>query len=199
MTVNAAHNENQPSINQKRFLGNQLTGHSEPTDEQPNVPSPDHNPFTSVHAIADSSVLILPRGPDPDEQNQDIEDHDRHKTLSVDGHLPFVCVLPPRSGAIAHGELESHGVNFEDTKEETQFNRLQLWFVRENENPMSTLKSYYPNCFMQSDTDSILAANIHSVIRFTEAILTYVNKKSKCDVTHEKMWRIIRHTSNSQL
>lgn len=95
---------------------NQLTGHSEPTDEQPDVPSPDHDSLAPITAIADSSVLILPRGPDPDEQNQDIEDHDSHKTLGVDGHLPFVGVLPPRSGAIARGELESHGENFEDTK-----------------------------------------------------------------------------------
>lgn len=95
---------------------NQLTGHSEPTDEQPDVPSPDHDTLAPINAIADSSVLILPRGPDPDEQNQDIEDDNSHKTLGVDAHLLFLRVPAPRSGAIAHGELESHGENFEDIK-----------------------------------------------------------------------------------
>lgn len=67
---------------------NQLTGHCETTDEQPDVSSPDHDPLALVSA--NSGVLILPRGPDTNEQNQDVEDHNSHETLGVDGHLPLV-------------------------------------------------------------------------------------------------------------
>lgn len=95
---------------------NPLTGHCESTNEQPDVPSPDHDVLAPVHANA--GVLVLPRGPDPHKQNQEVEDHDSHETLGVDGHLPSVRFLPPRSSAAARRGLDSHGENFVEKKEE---------------------------------------------------------------------------------
>lgn len=42
----------------------------------------------------------------------------------MDGHLPFVRFLPPRSSA--RGGLESHGENFEEDKKETHFYGLSM-------------------------------------------------------------------------
>ncbi len=108
---------------QRRPVINQLTSHCESTNEQSDVPSPDHDALAPVHA--NTGVLVLPRGPDPHKQNQDVEDHDSHETLGVDGHLPFVRFLLPRSSAIARGGLESHGKNCEEKMEGTRF----LWTV----------------------------------------------------------------------
>lgn len=97
---------------QRLLVANKLTGHCESTNKQSDVPSPDHDAFASVSA--NTGVLVLPRGPDPHKQNQDVEDHNSHETLGVDGHLPSVRFLPPRSSATARGGLEFHGENFED-------------------------------------------------------------------------------------
>lgn len=99
----------------------QLTGHCKSTNEQSDVPSPDHDALAPLSAIANTGVLVLPSGPDPHEQNQDVEDHDSHETLGVDGHLPFVSFLPPRSSAIARGGLDFHGENFEEREVQTHF------------------------------------------------------------------------------
>lgn len=92
------------------------TCHGESTHEQPDVPSTDHDALAPLSAFADSGVLILPRGPDAHEQDQEIEDHDSYQTLGVDGHLRPVRVHPPRSRAGAHRCLEGHGEILEEEK-----------------------------------------------------------------------------------
>lgn len=99
---------------QRLLVSNKLTSHRESTDKQSDVPSTDHDAFASVSAIPNTGVLVFPGCPDPHEKNQDVEDHNSHETLGVNGHLPFVRFLPPRSSAVARRGLEFHGENFEE-------------------------------------------------------------------------------------
>lgn len=101
---------------QRPSVVNRLTGHCESTNEQPDVSSSDHDTFAPVYAIPDSRVLVLPRSPDPHEQDEEIKDYDSHETFGVDGHLLFVRFLPPRSGVSARGGLGFHGESSEEEK-----------------------------------------------------------------------------------
>lgn len=82
----------------------QPTGHCESTHEQSDVPSPDHDTLAPLPALADPGALVLPRGPDPHEQDQDVEDHDGHETLGVDGHRPSVRFPPRRDQVLLRAE-----------------------------------------------------------------------------------------------
>lgn len=64
-----------------------LTGHRESSHEQSDVSSPDHDALTAVSSFPDAGVLVLPGGPDPHEQNEDVKENDGRETLGVDGHF----------------------------------------------------------------------------------------------------------------
>lgn len=75
----------QPQKNYK--VGNtNFTCHSKHTDKQPNVPPSDHDGFAAVGALRLPGVFVLPCRPDAHEQDEQIEDHDSHKPLYMDGH-----------------------------------------------------------------------------------------------------------------
>lgn len=93
------------------FLVLNLTCHGEPPNEQADVPAPDHDTLAPLPTITDPGVLVLPRRPDPDKQNQEIKEHDGHQTLNVDRHPALRVGFTPSSGAAAGGELETHGEN----------------------------------------------------------------------------------------
>lgn len=136
---------------------NQRTGHCESTNEQPDVSPPDHDALAPVSAFANAGVLVLPCGPDPHEQNQEVEDHDSHETLGVDGHLPLVRFLPPRSSATARRGLEFHGENFEEKKVETRFCGLRVTWIW---NEYLTAWLFFP-CLLSAQTQRVIPIHYH--------------------------------------
>lgn len=97
-----------PQTNKKnpKLLVSKLTGHREYAHKQSDVSAPDHDALASVCAVIVTRTLVLPRGPNAHKQDEDIEDHNSHKTFDVDSHLDsvrfdLVRFVPLRSSAIA--------------------------------------------------------------------------------------------------
>ena len=62
------------------------TSHGETSHEKPNVSPADHDDLTAVRAFSNPGVFVLPGCPDAHAENEQIEDHDGHDALCVDGH-----------------------------------------------------------------------------------------------------------------
>lgn len=63
-----------------------ITRHGESPDEQADVPAAHHDDLAAVDPRRLAGVLVLPRRPDADGEDDDVEEGDGHQSLDVDGH-----------------------------------------------------------------------------------------------------------------
>lgn len=88
----------------------ELTGHREHAHKQSDVSPAHHDVLAPVQTLIVPGSLVLPRGPDAHNQDEDVEDDNGHQAFHVDAHLVFLAV-----SILIRREVERYCVQLSDT------------------------------------------------------------------------------------